>query len=182
MDMTVVLNPHQFSLPATIEHHGLSMYWGHYSTSVNCCKKDILLQLQQNYRAWNNWYRKTLYCIRSNVRIDYVTGFGLEQEEKSFITPMALAHPLYPITSRLRNKRRDLWFSRCVSFCWPWFWSLNSIYHDIHIMFYRCRLSNENKLLKRYAYQELGWPWRCVGYFNYFLLGTTWFQVYISTV
>ena len=29
-------------------------------------------------------------------------------EDGSLITPMALAHPLYPIKSRLRNKRRNL--------------------------------------------------------------------------
>ena len=31
-----------------------------------------------------------------------------------FITPMALAHPLHPIRSRSRNKRRNLQVERCV--------------------------------------------------------------------
>ena len=39
MDMTVVLGLHKFSLPATIDHHGPSMYSGHYTASINCCKR-----------------------------------------------------------------------------------------------------------------------------------------------
>ena len=39
MDMTLVLGLQKFSLQATIDHHGPSMYSGHYTASVNCCKK-----------------------------------------------------------------------------------------------------------------------------------------------
>ena len=39
MDMTVVLGLHKFSLQATIAHHGPSMYSGHYTVSINCCKR-----------------------------------------------------------------------------------------------------------------------------------------------
>ena len=39
MDMTVVLGLHKFSLQATIDHHGPSMYSGHYTASINCCKR-----------------------------------------------------------------------------------------------------------------------------------------------
>ena len=39
MDMTVVLGLHKFSLQATIDHYGPSMYSGHYTASVNCCKR-----------------------------------------------------------------------------------------------------------------------------------------------
>ena len=39
MDMTVVLGLQKFSLPATIDHHGTSMYSGHYTASINCCKR-----------------------------------------------------------------------------------------------------------------------------------------------
>ena len=38
MDMTVVLGLHKFSLQATIDHHGPSMYSGHYTASINCCR------------------------------------------------------------------------------------------------------------------------------------------------
>ena len=38
MDMTVVLGLHKFSLQVTIDHHGPSMYSGHYTASINCCK------------------------------------------------------------------------------------------------------------------------------------------------
>ena len=39
MDMIVVLGLHKFSLQATIDHHGPSMYSGHYTASINCCKR-----------------------------------------------------------------------------------------------------------------------------------------------
>ena len=39
MDMTVVLGYHKFSLQAAIDHHGPSIYSGHYTTSVNCCNR-----------------------------------------------------------------------------------------------------------------------------------------------
>ena len=44
----------------------------------------------------------------SNVWIDYVMGPGLEQEDGSLITPMALAHSVHPMRSSSRNKRRNL--------------------------------------------------------------------------
>ena len=39
MDMTVVRGLHQISLQATIIHHGPSMYSGHYTASINYCKR-----------------------------------------------------------------------------------------------------------------------------------------------
>ena len=39
MNMTILLGLHKFSFQATINHHRLSRYSGHYITSINCCKK-----------------------------------------------------------------------------------------------------------------------------------------------
>ena len=39
IDTTVRLGPLKFSIRATIDHHGPSMYSGHYTASINCCKK-----------------------------------------------------------------------------------------------------------------------------------------------
>ena len=39
MDMTVVLGLHKFKLQATIGHHGQYMCSGHYTASINCCKR-----------------------------------------------------------------------------------------------------------------------------------------------
>ena len=39
MEMTVVLGLHKFSLQATIDHHGPSIYSGHYTALINCCKR-----------------------------------------------------------------------------------------------------------------------------------------------
>ena len=39
MDMTVVLCLHKFGLQAIIDHHGPSMYSGHYTAFLNCWKR-----------------------------------------------------------------------------------------------------------------------------------------------
>ena len=39
LDTTVRLGPLKFSLRATIDHHGPSVHSGHYTASINCCKK-----------------------------------------------------------------------------------------------------------------------------------------------
>ena len=47
MDTTVRLGPHQFSLRATIDRHGLSIHCGHYTASINCCKKHSIATITQ---------------------------------------------------------------------------------------------------------------------------------------
>ena len=64
------------------------------------------------------------------------------------ITPMALAHPLHPIKSRSRNKRRNLWVGWCVSSWRPWFWPVHSVYY-IHTTHYSRILINYNVLFLR---------------------------------
>ena len=39
MDTTVRLGPLKFSLQATIDHYGPTIDSGHYTASINCCKK-----------------------------------------------------------------------------------------------------------------------------------------------
>ena len=39
MDTTVRLGPLKYTLQATIDHHGPSIDSGHYTASINCCKK-----------------------------------------------------------------------------------------------------------------------------------------------
>ena len=64
------------------------------------------------------------------------------------ITPMALAHPLYPIKSRSRNKRRNLWVGWWVSSWRPWFWPVHSIYY-IPTTHYSHILTNKDILFLR---------------------------------
>ena len=63
---------------------------------------------------------------------------GLEQEGGCLIAPMALAHPLHPIYSSSRNRRRNLWVRWCVSSWWPLFPPRSSvlIYIYIYMLFY----------------------------------------------
>ena len=132
MDTTVRLGPLKFSLRATIDHHGPSIHSGHYTASINCCKKNILLQRSHNYGVWNYWQQKLLYCICYTIRIDWHMIFGLEQEGGSLIAPMALADPLHPIDNRSRNRRRNLWVGWCVSSWWPLFPSRSSVLINIY--------------------------------------------------
>ena len=89
--------------------------------------------------------KKLHHFICSNISVDYVIFFGLELEGGSWITPVALAHPLHPVRSRSRNKHWNLWVG-CVSSWRPWFWSIYSIYCYIHTMYFSWILSNWNKL------------------------------------
>ena len=54
MHTTVRLGPLKFNLRATIDHHGPSINYGHYTASSNCWK-NILLQRLHNYGVWNYW-------------------------------------------------------------------------------------------------------------------------------
>ena len=98
--------------------------------------------------------------------------FGLEQEDGSFVTPMALAHPFHPIRSRSMNKRRNLWVWWCGSSWRTWFWSINSI------------SQLKYALSKRHIHTN-SWcdQWWCVGWYdtviNSFVLGfKCMFQLY----
>ena len=110
-----------YNLCVTIDHHGPSIHSGYYTASINCCKKHILLQRQQNYGVWNYWKQKLLDYICYTLWIDWLMSFGLDQEGGRLITPMALAHPFHSINTRSRNKRRKLWVGWCVSSRWPLF-------------------------------------------------------------
>ena len=136
MDTTVRLGPFKFSLWASIDHHGPSIHSGHYTASINCCKKNILLQRSHNNRVWNYWQQKLLYCICYTIWIDWHVIFGLEQEGGGLIAPMALPHPLHPIDNRSRNRRRNLWVGWCVSSWWPLFPSGSSVLIYIYMHFY----------------------------------------------
>ena len=61
---------------------------------------------------------------------------------------MALAHPLHPIKSWSRNKRRNLWVGWCVSSWRPWFWPVHFICY-LHTTHYSRILTNWNKLFLR---------------------------------
>ena len=39
LDTTIMLGPLKFNLQVTIDHHGPSIDSGHYTASINCCKK-----------------------------------------------------------------------------------------------------------------------------------------------
>ena len=55
LDVNIMLGPYKFNLQATVDHYTNSMYCGHYTSSVNCCGKNILLQWQQNCGMRYQW-------------------------------------------------------------------------------------------------------------------------------
>ena len=125
MDTTVRLGPLKFSLQATIDHHGPSIHSGHYTASINCCKKHSIATITQ-LRSLELLIKNPL--LHMLYYMYWLTHFfGLEQEGGSLIAPMALTHPFNPIDNRSRNKRRNLWVGRCVSSWWPWFPSWSSV-------------------------------------------------------
>ena len=63
VDLAVLLGPPKFSLQTTLDHHGPSMYFGHYTSYINCCQKN-LLQPHKNYGVSNDWYQNPIYCVR----------------------------------------------------------------------------------------------------------------------
>ena len=119
LDTTVMLGPLKFNLQAIIDHHGPSIDSGHYTASINCCKKTFYCNDHKITEFGITDKNSSTAYIVLYKWIDMI--FGLEQEGGSLITPIALAHPLHPIDNRSKNKRRNLWVGRCVFSWWPWF-------------------------------------------------------------
>ena len=135
LDATLMLGPLKFNLQATIDHHGPSIDSGHYTASINCCKKTF----------YCNDHKITEFGITDKnsstayiVLYKWIDTWFMDSDRKggSLIAPMALAHPLHPIDNRSRNKRRNLWVGRCVSSWWPWFPSRDSVL--IYMYIYVC--------------------------------------------
>ena len=91
--------PPKFGLRATIDHHGPSINSGHYTASINCCKKAFYSNDNTitEFEIIDSKNSSTAYIILYEL-----IGFGLEQVDGSLITPMALPHPLHPINNRSR--------------------------------------------------------------------------------
>ena len=112
-----------------ISSWSIYVFWSLYYI-YQLLKKKHTIATTAKLRLWNDtkWFRQLIYCVCSNIWIDYIMAFGLKQEAGSLFTLIALAHLLHPIRSRSRNKHQNPWVGCCV-FSWrPWFWSICSIY------------------------------------------------------
>ena len=107
MDTTVRLGPFKFSLQATIDHHGPSIDSGHYTASINCCKKTFYCN-DHKLRSLELLIKTPLLHISYYI-MDCHMIFRLEQEGGSLIAPMALAHPLHPIDNRSQAPKPVGW-------------------------------------------------------------------------
>ena len=119
MDMTVVLGLHKFSLQATIDHHGPSMYSGHYTASLNCCKR-------------------TFYC--NDNKITEFKTIDIKNSSTAYVVMYNWLHN----GLRTRTGGWEFWLlpwrwhilsiplkagGWCVSSWRPWFWPVHSIYY-----------------------------------------------------
>ena len=136
-----------------------------YTASINCCKKNSIAMITQ-LRSLKLLIAKLLYCILYTVWIDWLMSFGLEQEGGSLISPMALAHPLHPIDSRSKNRRRNLWVGWCVSSWWPLFPSRISVYIYYVCIFYMGSSVNQLHPITFYRTVFLG----CARFLGWMLL------------
>ena len=79
MDTAVRLGPLEFSLRATIDHHGPSIHSGHYTASVNCYKKHSIATIAQ-LRSLELLTAKTpllhILCFMNWLRHDFWTRTG----------------------------------------------------------------------------------------------------------
>ena len=75
MDTAVMLGPLTFTLRATIDHHGRSIHSGHYTASINCCKKHSIATTTK-LRIWYDWYYppQPIYCRSRRKRRNLWVG------------------------------------------------------------------------------------------------------------
>ena len=126
LNITIMLGLHKFSLQATIHHHGPSMYCGHYTTSINCCKNSIAMGLahllhpirrrSRKYR-WNLWvgwcasswipWFWIVYSIYYYIRIMYDSCI-INNRNKLFLKCMYI--------TRVRVAMTVCWIWYCYSF------------------------------------------------------------------
>ena len=93
-----------------------------------------------------------------------------------------MAHPLHPIKSRSRNKRRNLWVGWWVSSWRLWFWPVYSICHILTIH-YSCNLQSLKwTLSKRHTSQKLVWPCWCNGWFDTVIVSWLVSSVHLSCI
>ena len=90
MDTTVRLGTLKFSPRATIDHHGASIHSGHYTASINCCKK-------------------TFYCNDHTI-----TEFGIT-DNKNSSTAYVILYEMIDTWFLDSNRRVGVW-----SLPWRW--------------------------------------------------------------
>ena len=94
MDTTVRLGSLKFSLRATMDHHGPSIHSGHYTASINCCKKTFYCNDNTitEFGIIDSKNSSTAYVILYELIDTWLLDSG------SLIAPMALVHPLHPMS------------------------------------------------------------------------------------
>ena len=124
MDTTVRLGPLEFSLQATIDHYGPSIYFGHYTASINCSKKIYC----NDHKITEFWITdKNSSSAYIYISYKWIDTWFLDSNRRWHILSI-------PLTSRGTSTET------CGSSWWPWFPSRSSvsIYMYIYIYIYIC--------------------------------------------
>ena len=118
---------HKFSLQATRDHHGLSMYSGHYTASIRCCKifycydskitKFEMIDTKNSSTAYVVMYKLHTWCFSDKNR-----RMGV------LITPWHWDILSIPLKASRRISNETCGLDDSVSFWRPWFLLMNSIY------------------------------------------------------
>ena len=133
MDTTVRLGPLKFSLQATIDHHGPSIDSGHYTASINCCKKHSIATITK-LRSLELLIKTPLLHI-----LYYINGWTHDFWTRTGGWEFDRSHGAGTSSpSHWWNKRRNLWVGWCVSSWWPWFPSRSSVLIYMYIYIYIC--------------------------------------------
>ena len=99
------------------------------------------------------------------VMYRFITWWLLDYNRRMGVlaTPKALAHPLHPIRSRSRNKRRNCGLDDVLPLD-----DIGSGPYTSFIIYilYIIAAIEVNKKSKRHTYQNLAWPCWCVGWYD----------------
>ena len=137
MDTTVMFGPLKFSLRATIDHHGPSIHSGHYTASINCCKKKHSIATMTQLRSLELLIAKTpllhmLYYMNW-LTYEFWTRTGGWEFDRSH--GAGISSPSHSHDNRSRNRRRNLWVGWRVSSWWPLFPSRSSVLIYVCILY-----------------------------------------------
>ena len=129
--MTIVLGAHKFSLQVTIDHHG-RLYILAIIVPLSTVAKALYGDDSKTTEFEMISTKKLLHC--SNASIDYVMGFGLEQEGLSLIAPIALACPLHLLAAGRGISTETCGLDEICFLLMTLVLVHNSIYYYVHII------------------------------------------------
>ena len=117
LDLNFMLGSYAFSLQATIDHHGLSMYNGYHTAPVYCCKKTFYCNdVKITVSGINHALSSTKYIMIYKLCVEWV--YNQNTEDGKYFLPWC-QYTVHLNKNRLRNWHWNLLGGQCVSSWWP---------------------------------------------------------------